>query len=106
MSSQMTGVYSGGLVYEYSMEPSGYGIVDLSGSSLKELPEFASLASALSKYPAPTGDAGYTSTTKAVACPAKDADWLVDSTLLPAIPDAAKSVRTFLLFLLHPIPVS
>ena len=92
MSSEMTGVYSGGLMYEYSMESSGYGIVNVSGNSVSELSEFAKYASALSANPAPTGDGGYTSTTNSAACPTKDSNWLVDSTLLPAIPDAAMAV--------------
>lgn len=94
MSSNMTSVYSGGLMYEYSMEANGYGIVNISGSSVVELPEFTKFASALSNNPAPTGDGGYTSTTNSAACPTKDADWLVDSTLLPAIPEGAKAYMT------------
>ncbi len=89
--SEMTAVYSGGLLYEYALEPNNYGIVKISGSSVSELGDFQKFASALSKYPPPSGNGGFTSTTKAMACPTKDSDWLVDSTLLPAIPDNAKS---------------
>lgn len=92
MSSQMTGVYSGGLMYEYSLEENGFGIVKINGNSVSEQPEFAKYASALSKNPAPTGNGGAASTTTSVACPTKDADWLVDSTLLPALPEPAKAV--------------
>ena len=88
----MTGVYSGGLMYEYALEPNKFGIADLSGSSVKELPEFAKFASALSANPAPTGNGGFTSTTASNACPTKDGNWLIDSTLLPLIPDGAKAV--------------
>lgn len=91
MSSAMTGVYSGGLMYEYSLEENGFGIVKIGSNDVQEQPEFAKYASALSKNPAPTGNGGFTSTTKAVACPTKDTDWLIDSTLLPSIPDAAKA---------------
>jgi 1,3-beta-glucanosyltransferase GAS5 len=93
MNSEMTGVYSGGLMYEYSMEANKFGIVQISGGSVQELDGFAKYASALSANPAPTGDGGFTSTTKAAACPTKGPNWLVDSTLLPAIPDGAKQVR-------------
>jgi hypothetical protein len=92
MNAEMTSVYSGGLMYEYSQEANDFGIVQISGSSVSELPEFAAFASALSANPAPTGDGGFTSTTAAASCPTKDANWLVDSTLLPAIPDGAKQV--------------
>ncbi len=88
--SEMTAVYSGGLLYEYALEPNDFGIVKISGDSVTEQTDFAKFESALKKYPAPTGDGGFTSTTKAVACPTKDANWLVDSTLLPALPDNAK----------------
>ncbi|KAL1869422.1 hypothetical protein VTK73DRAFT_3159 [Phialemonium thermophilum] len=90
MSPEMTGVYSGGLMYEYALEANKYGIAKIEGSKVSELPEFAKFASALSKYPAPTGDGGAVSTTNAVPCPTKDPNWLVDSTLLPAIPEKAK----------------
>jgi hypothetical protein len=92
MSSQMTGVYSGGLMFEYALEPNNFGIVDLSSGSVKELGDFNKFQSALSKYPAPTGNGGAATTTHSVACPTKDANWLVDTTLLPAIPDGAKQV--------------
>ncbi len=92
MNSEMTGVYSGGLMYEYSLEASGYGIVKIDGGSADEQPEFAKYASALSANPAPSGNGGFTSTTNSVACPTKNGNWLVDSTLLPAMPDGAKAV--------------
>lgn len=100
MHSNMTGVYSGGLMYEYTMEPNRFGIVEIKGGQenggadqtgeRKELPEFAAFASALKKWPAPAGDGGYTSTTKAAACPTKDEHWDVDSTTLPEIPQGAR----------------
>jgi 1,3-beta-glucanosyltransferase GAS5 len=95
MNKEMTNVYSGGLMYEYALEDNGFGIVKIpsvDSTTVVEQPEFASFASALSANPAPTGDGGFTSTTNSVACPTKDSDWLVDSTVLPAIPDGAKAV--------------
>lgn len=100
MSDKMTSVYSGGLMYEYALEANGYGIAKLGpGSKVEEKPEFANFVKALSKYPAPTGDGGFTSTTKAAACPTKDSNWMVDSTLLPAIPEGAKKVRRIVLII-------
>lgn len=92
MSDEMTGVYSGGLMYEYSLEDNGFGIVKISGGDATEQPGFAKYKKALAKYPTPTGDGGFTSTTNSVDCPTKDANWLVDTTLLPAIPEGAKAV--------------
>lgn len=97
MSDEMSAVYSGGLMYEYSREGNGYGIVELDGDSsdVKEEDEFSKFASALSKYPAPTGNGGFTSTTASVACPTVDDTWDLDSwgaSALPAIPDGAVKV--------------
>lgn len=89
MSSEMTSVYSGGLVYEYSDEGNGYGVVSIDGDSVSEKSDFAAYATALSKNAAPTGDGGFTSTTASQACPSPDSDWLVSNTLLPAIPTGA-----------------
>ncbi|KAK0728500.1 beta-glucanosyltransferase gel1 [Lasiosphaeria miniovina] len=91
MNSEMTGVYSGGLMYEYALEDNGFGIVKISSSGVQEQGDFAKFAKALSANPAPTGDGGFTSTTKSQPCPTKDANWLVDSTLLPEIPSGAKA---------------
>lgn len=96
MSKQMTSVYSGGLMYEYAMEVNGYGIVDIpsrNGPTVKELPGFARYASALAANPPPSGNGGASPTTHAAsACPTADSNWLVDSTLLPAMPEGAKAV--------------
>ncbi|RYP40659.1 hypothetical protein DL767_001517 [Monosporascus sp. MG133] len=92
MSDDMTSVYSGGLMYEYSMEENNYGIVEIDGDNVSELPEFAEMASAFSEYPAPTGDGGFTSTTNSVECPTTDSVWdLGDwgSSALPAMPTDA-----------------
>lgn len=91
MSDKMTSVYSGGLMYEYTMEKNGYGIVKLDGEKVKELqPEFDNLAKAMSKYPAPTGSGGAAKTSAAVECPTQDSVWEVDPDVLPAIPQEAE----------------
>ncbi len=90
-SSQMTGVYSGGLVYEYSQEPSNYGLVEINGDSVSELADFTALQSQFSKTANPTGDGGYNSTGGASGCPTYSSpNWLVKDDSLPAIPDGAK----------------
>ncbi len=104
MHSNMTGVYSGGLMYEYTMEANKYGIVEIKGGQdkggvdqtgeRKELDEFAAFQSALKKWPAPTGNGGFTSTTKAAACPTQDDHWALDTTTLPEMPSDAKTVCT------------
>lgn len=98
MSDKMTPVYSGGLLYEYALEDNGFGIAKIPSPKAKDIEKkegFDKFAKALKQNPAPQGDGGYTSTTRAVACPTKDSNWLVDSTLLPAIPEGAKKVCLF-----------
>lgn len=95
MSDKMTSVYSGGLMYEYTYEENKYGIVKINDKAQtgtrQELPEFTAFAKALAANPAPKGNGGASETSKAQACPTKDDFWLVDSTLLPAMPEGAKA---------------
>ena len=94
-STQMTAVYSGGLVYEYSQEPSNYGLVEISGGSVSELPDFATLQSQFAKTANPQGDGGYNSTGGASGCPAYSSpNWLVQTDALPAIPQGAVKYMT------------
>jgi 1,3-beta-glucanosyltransferase GAS5 len=100
MSENMTKVYSGGLMFEYAMGPNKYGIVTILGEqseTVQQQSDFGSFADALAQHLAPSGNGGAKSTTHAMACPTKDANWLVDSTLLPAIPQGAKAVGFLLL---------
>lgn len=90
-SEKMTGVYSGGLVYEYSLEDNGYGIVDLSGGEPETSGDFDRLKEAFEKTPNPEGDGGYKKEVEAAECPPSNPpNWDVDSNLLPAIPEPAK----------------
>ncbi|KAK2789719.1 beta-glucanosyltransferase [Onygenales sp. PD_12] len=94
-SDKMTPVYSGGLVYEYSEEPSNYGLVEIKSGSVKELPDFAALKKAFAAVKEFEGDGGYNKTGGANACPKKKApEWDVDSDLLPAMPEPAKEFLT------------
>ena len=89
-STDMTGVYSGGLVYEYSEEGSGYGLVTISGGDVTEGPDFESLSSALSAVQDPADNGGYSTSTGPSECPAQQApDWDVANNDLPAIPEPA-----------------
>ena len=89
-STNMTGVYSGGLVYEYSNEVSNYGLVTVSGSSVTLLPDFDALKTAYAGTPNPSGDGGYRSNPGgAMQCPAQSSTWLPSSDALPATPPGA-----------------
>jgi hypothetical protein len=91
----MTGVYSGGLVYEYSQEVSDYGLVDLSSGTAKELPDFDALLSAYKATPNPTGDGGYRADAGgAMACPGSNQYWIPNNDSLPIIPANALPYMT------------
>lgn len=91
MSDKMTGVYSGGLMYEYTLEENGYGIVKIDKSGkVQELPEFAAFAKAMKANPPPTGDGNFVSTTHSVPCPTQDEVWDVDPDNIPAMPTEAQ----------------
>ena len=95
--TDMTPSYSGGLVYEYSKEtttaPSDlYGLVQISsdGSSVQELTDFATLASAFSDTPNPTGNGGYRPSGSPAICPTQDNNWNVTTgSELPVFPSGA-----------------
>lgn len=91
-SKKMTGVYSGGLVYEYSQEPSDYGLVKIKDNKLTELEDFDTLKKAFSQTSNPEGDGGFNKTGGSNPCPAKNApNWDVNSEdVLPAMPEPAK----------------
>ena len=90
MNSEMTSVYSGGLLYEYSMEANDYGIVNISGDNADPTNEFKMYASALSQDPAPTGNGGAASTSHGVPCPTMDSSWQVNPSLVPQMPSEAE----------------
>ena len=88
-STEMTSVYSGGLVYEYSQEVNNFGLVSLSGSTPSPQPDFANLKSALAKTPDPSGNGGAKSSGTPSQCPAQSSDWSVSNDALPAVPAGA-----------------
>lgn len=89
-STNMTSVYSGGLVYEYTVEPNGYGIVEV-GDDGKITPnaDFQRLKRAYEATDNPTGDGGYKQSGSASECPSESEDWEVEGTGLPAMPTGA-----------------
>jgi len=94
-NTEMTSVYSGGLVYEYSQEANDYGLVTISGSSVSELPDFQALMTAYKNTVNPTGDGGYNTTGGASGCPAYSSpNWVVQNSNLPSIPAGAVKYMT------------
>ena len=90
MDEKMTSVYSGGLMYEYSLEDNDYGIVKIKGGQVKRQDEFKLFKEALEKYPTPTGNGGASKETHSVDCPPKDPSWQIDTEEIPEMPKEAQ----------------
>jgi 1,3-beta-glucanosyltransferase GAS5 len=88
-NTEMTNVFSGGLVYEYSEEGNGYGLVTISGNTVTPNAQFTALESAFKGTPNPTGSGGAMSSSPASTCPPESDQWEVPNDNLPAIPSAA-----------------
>ncbi|EFR04589.1 1,3-beta-glucanosyltransferase gel3 [Nannizzia gypsea CBS 118893] len=86
---QMTGVWSGGIVYMYFQEQNNYGLVDVSGSGIKKLPDFTAFANQMAKV-SPKGPkmAAYTPVnTENAPCPTVSSGVWEASPKLPPTPD-------------------
>jgi hypothetical protein len=94
MSENMTAVYSGGLAYEFTIEPNGYGIVELGDNGAQPNEDFERLATQFAAHPAPTGSAGARSAddTTHLDCPAESEDWPISTNNLPEIPEEAEEL--------------
>lgn len=90
MGKEMSSVYSGGLMYEYSLEDNDYGIVKIDGDNVKTEKEFDLFKSALEKYPMPTGTGGAAKSSHGVECPKSESVWQVDPSYLPEMPAQAE----------------
>ncbi|PQE33291.1 1,3-beta-glucanosyltransferase gel1 protein [Rutstroemia sp. NJR-2017a WRK4] len=94
-SDDMTPVFSGGLVYEYSNEGNGYGLVDITDGVVTTTDQYDYLLAAYKNTTNPTGDGGATTTTgSASTCPTESSDWDVSGDALPAIPTPAEKYMT------------
>lgn len=91
-SEKMTGVYSGGLVYEYSQEDGrDYGLVNIKGDSVSDLPDFKALSKAFEKTDNPSGDGGFNKTGGASGCPSPGGKaWNIKDNSIPALPEKAQ----------------
>ncbi|KAM3065495.1 1,3-beta-glucanosyltransferase, variant 2 [Clarireedia jacksonii] len=94
-SDDMTPVFSGGLVYEYSNEGNGYGLVDITNGVVSKTDQFTYLKAAYQNTTNPTGDGGATTTKgSASTCPTESSEWDVSGDALPAIPTPAEKYMT------------
>ncbi|WPK26138.1 hypothetical protein PUMCH_003485 [Australozyma saopauloensis] len=85
-SSQMTNVWSGGIVYMYFEEENNYGLVSVDGSSVKTMDDFqyyASEMNAIKPTYAKSADVG-AAATATMACPPPGANWNASPSLPPS----------------------
>jgi hypothetical protein len=86
---EMTGVWSGGIVYMYFEEANEFGLVSVDGNSVSRLPDFTALSSEIAKV-TPSGvqmnDYNPQNTAKS-ACPSVGRDWEAQATPLPPSPN-------------------
>ncbi|ODV93395.1 hypothetical protein PACTADRAFT_46901 [Pachysolen tannophilus NRRL Y-2460] len=89
-STEMSSVFSGGLVYEYSEESNDYGLVDIvSSTNVTKLTDFYNLKDEFEETDDPSGDGGYSDSYNYSTCP----DWDVTTTL-PSMPEGAEKYLT------------
>lgn len=83
--SQMTPVWSGGIVYEWFQEANDYGLVSVDGASASPLPDYTALSIQLAAVtPSVINSASYTPTNTAPQpCPTIGDDWDASPSLPP-----------------------
>ncbi|CEP60407.1 1,3-beta-glucanosyltransferase LALA0_S01e10110g [Lachancea lanzarotensis] len=91
-STQMSSVFSGGLVYEYSNEANNYGLVQIDGEdSVTTLQDYNNLKTEFQNNPNPEGDGNYSKNNNVSTCPSfESGTWEANNTL-PPMPSAASA---------------
>lgn len=92
-STDMTHVFSGGLVYEYSEEANEYGLVEIDGSKVTTNEDFDNLKEMFEKVKNPSGDGEYQSDLEYSECPAKSSKWKASND----IPDTPKGALKYII---------
>lgn len=93
-SSQMSNVFSGGLVYEYSNEANNYGLVDLSSDNLSVTTnqDFDNLKKQYASVSLPANNGGYQTGLPVSNCPPQSDTWKASNN----IPDTPKGALKYL----------
>ncbi|KAI1475346.1 carbohydrate-binding module family 43 protein [Daldinia eschscholtzii] len=88
-SNQMTGVFSGGIVYMFHQEDNDYGLVKVKGDTATPMKNYKALQSKLADVkPSSTSMASYDPTNSPAACPAISKNWKA-AEVLPPTPDSS-----------------
>lgn len=95
-STQMSSVFSGGLVYEYVQEVNDYGLVNVTAGSdeVTVLTDYNNLKAMLAKTDDPSGTGNYKTSNKASECPDYVAGLWEASNTLPDLPEEASAYMT------------
>jgi 1,3-beta-glucanosyltransferase GAS5 len=88
-SPEMTGVFSGGLVYEWTQEVSDYGLVNLGNGTVTLLQDYYNLEAEFKKTPMPSGNGGYDANGQPSTCPPNSTDFTSWGSVLPDTPSQA-----------------
>ncbi|KAF2973258.1 hypothetical protein GQX73_g262 [Xylaria multiplex] len=89
-SDEMTGVFSGGIVYMFHEEENDYGVAKVTGDQVKTLKNYDTLRTKLAAVdPSSTSMSAYEPTNSPAACPAISENWKVSKASLPPTPDSA-----------------
>src|SRR5579859_4011999 len=87
-STQMTGVFSGGLAYEFTQEPNDYGLVTINGTTAHLLNDFVALQGQFAKVTSVTAGTAQ-AVTRPTTCPAANSYAHLNGTnVLPDTPAA------------------
>ncbi|KAI1125826.1 family 72 glycoside hydrolase [Nemania abortiva] len=87
-SDQMTGVFSGGIVYMFHEEENDYGVAKVTGDTVKTLKNYDVLRSKLAAVePSSTAMSAYQPTNSPAACPGISDNWKV-AQAMPPTPDS------------------
>ncbi|KAK6462039.1 glycolipid-anchored surface protein 5 precursor [Scheffersomyces coipomensis] len=99
-STQMSSVFSGGLVYEYSQEVSNYGLVTInSDTSVTPNQDFTNLKNQFGNVTDPSGDGGYKSNLTYASCPGSSSIWNATTN----IPDTPKGALIYIDGFVNPV---
>jgi len=88
-SSEMTGVWSGGIVYMYYQEANDYGLVSVDGNTVSTLSDFNYYSSEINKVsPTSISESAASASSKTMSCPARNANWSANPSLPPTPKEA------------------
>ncbi len=88
-SSEMTDVWSGGIVYMYFQETNNYGLVSVDGDTVSTMADFKYYSSEINNVsPTSASESAASASSQSMSCPATNAHWSANPTLPPTPKEA------------------